>query len=178
MSELKADQVANLNPYNIGRNPSQKAAEGLLTDDPQAQEEARERPQPIRPYRIIVFGSVDSGATDLYADLDLYLQGRGINDSDIKRYLDINDFEEDFYEFDSNTKTIPTGVILMSELRNYAPSETGNSFPTYESPYLESVRELCNKEGVPLIEMAEKIKNDQQITKARQDIVERFNLPK
>lgn len=113
------------------------------------------------PNRIMIFGSRNSGAQILGKGLLDYLKDMGIENLRVIPEKDADYIPEGFYGLYRNDdgsipeRSIPRGVILMPEMRAYAPSGTGMFVPTYQSNIPEILEKLCSEHDVPLIKIYE-----------------------
>ena len=121
----------------------------------------------VQPNRIVVFGSHNSGAGFLAHGFEDYLRSQGIENPYVHYVRNTTNINAGFLNYwpenplndywpdptaDSDQPTLPRGVILMPEMRQYHEM-TGMFVPTYQSGVASYVRELCERYNVPLIEI-------------------------
>lgn len=109
----------------------------------------------------MVFGSRLSGSVLLGQGLFEYLKEHGIENPEVRVEKDGGYLTKGFYGIyraDDGSileKTIPAGVILLPEMRQYTDTGIGMSFPTFESNVPQILQTLCDEHGVPLIKIYE-----------------------
>lgn len=110
--------------------------------------------------RILVLGSRLSGAFTLADNFQEYLEKAGIPNPDVEVLRDAGMIKDAFLgrgysEANKHLEdgTLPRGVILFPEMRQYTPSGSGMSLQTYECGIDEYVEGLCAEYGVPLAEI-------------------------
>jgi len=178
---MRAPDVADLDPYNQRGKPKHEAAKELL-EDSKEEKVAKERLKPKQPYRIVVLGSRLSGGLDLGSTIYDYLLSAGAKDPSTRSARDVDAAESAFFgvvDLDTSTKdelSVPTGVVLLPEMRQYSPSREGMTIPSYESGFADMIRKLCEENDVPLFEIHEMLQTPEAVTEKTEEILKEFNL--
>lgn len=119
------------------------------------------------PNCIVVYGSPRSGADEFTLSFERYLHEYGIPNARVDWTRSIDGIHPVFYgashedvESDNYVPTIPRGVVVFPEMRQYDPISTSSTGHTYsidepdadggETIY-DLIKRLCEKHDVPLI---------------------------
>lgn len=107
--------------------------------------------------RILILGSRISGAFVLGKGLLDYLRERGIDSVSVDVSKDAGLIDQNFWNNalggNGSNITPPIGVILLPEMRQYAPGGYGMTLDSYRCGFADYVRTLCEENGVPLVEV-------------------------
>jgi hypothetical protein len=138
-----------------------------------------------RDARFIAYGSRMSGAQELVLEIRKQLEENGQPDVEICMSRDVSFIEDVFYNRERrgqpkpyaqkalgslvstseaqllNQNTLPQGVLIFPEMRQYSPMGPGMTIPT---PY-ERIEELCARQGVPFVHV-ERLETVEEIEQA------------
>ena len=112
--------------------------------------------------RVVILGSVLSGAHVLATDFKRYLEQKGIKEPEINVVRDAACIEDAILgiKADESKPTLAKGVILLPEMRQYHYGR-GMSLSTYECGIDKYVERLCEKYKIPLVEIRSFTDEDQ-----------------
>lgn len=123
--------------------------------------------------RIVVFGSISSGALDLAENFEKYLKDKSI-DSAVTVQNNLEGIERTFFDRgEGKTDTLPKGVIVLPKM-HYYPDGKGMSVDThsgklhikgkvYETVF-EYIKDICNENGVPIVDLNHESLNIEGLT--------------
>jgi len=123
--------------------------------------------------RVLVLGSRLNGAFELGEGFQAYLEQKGIPEPSVEVLRDAGRIEEAILDIEKDSKSfnLPKGVILLPEMRQYSPTGLGMSLNTYESGISAFVKELCDRYGIPLVEV-KKYESSKQIEEGLKRLLE------
>jgi hypothetical protein len=110
--------------------------------------------------RVLILGSRISGAFRLGGAFQKYLEQKGIPEPSVEVLRDAGLIElavlgRTTIEEGRENPCPPEGVILLPEMRQYSSSSMGMSLETYECGISDHVEALCQKYGIPLVQIKE-----------------------
>lgn len=116
----------------------------------------QERSLAIDQNRVVVFGSRMTKAGDLSAELQSFLESKGVPSPNVLWFTDIAYIEDAFFGAGDDNKSLPRGVIIFPEMRRYFQGDggAGESIPTNWGygrgrSIREQIESLCDLHNVP-----------------------------
>lgn len=112
--------------------------------------------------RIVVYGSGKHGTPDFVDALTSYLESVGVSNSEVEWTPDVALLNQTFFGGGKNEAPAgfvpPRGVIVFSQMRQFTPPygtpmtvDAFEAIDLYGKTFIENVRELCDRYGVPCI---------------------------
>ncbi len=139
--EVIPSQLTSLSPSGIG--------EMALSSEHQVQSN-----------RIVVLGSRTSGVFELAEEFDKLMEEQGITSPVVDATRNVTNIENAFYgrypQKSHVPDSIPRGVVVLPEMRQYGP---GGDM-TIPSP-VEFIKQLCDEYGVPMVAFSQSLTPEQ-----------------
>jgi hypothetical protein len=107
--------------------------------------------------RVLILGSRLSGSFELAKELQAYLEEKEIPNLEVEILRDAGKIKQAFLgqensdQGESKATSLPRGVILLPQMRQHDAVGYAMSLDTYGCGIGESVKNLCNKYGIPLV---------------------------
>lgn len=124
----------------------------------------------VQEDRVLVMGARISGAEALASEFQQFIEGKDLSHVRVELLRDAGFIEHAFFgttmEEDPGTlqkKSIPLGVILLPEMRQYDERGSGMFLNTYQCGISKYVEGLCRQHGVPLVEIRPAVEEDNQV---------------
>ncbi len=124
----------------------------------QAVETNRETLPDLNKGKVLVFGSRISGALDMAEGLENCLEQHNVKNIDIVVERNASRIGKLF----KSLKATIRGVVLLNEMRQYDPlTGRGMTLDTFNCGLDKTVERLCDKNGIPLVELKGDVTQEQ-----------------